>query len=301
MFSGRRLFLPLAIIAIGALILLNNLGVLSSDVLQRLSDLWPLLLIILGLWLILNHTLPRQQAALIGWAATGLIVIAAVAYAALAPATVFGTQHATSSQRIGGLTAAVLDLSYGASSLDVQTGVTGDTLYSAHVDYPAGENPPTFNFDPETGTVGISESQGPNFHLFGSNRRHLSITLTNHVPWTIRVSGGASNVHLDLRELALTTLDLSGGASNVDVQLGPPKGTVGIHVSGGASNMTVHAPAGSQWNVSVTGGVSGLTINGENSGALGEFHKQSSGYSGATNRFDIQVSGGLSHLDFRTG
>jgi Domain of unknown function (DUF5668) len=300
MYRGRRVFLPLAIIAIGAVILLNNLGVLSSGALQRLSDLWPLLLIILGLWLILNHTLPRPQATLIGWAATAVIVIVAVAYAALAPASVFGTQHATSSQRIGGLTSAVLDLSYGASNLEVRTGVTGDTLYQAQVDYPAGENPPSFNFDAQTGTVGISENQGPSFHLFGSNRR-LTLTLTNHIPWTIRVSGGVSNLRLDLRELQLTTLDLSGGLSQSDVQLGPPKGTVGIHVSGGVSNMALHAPAGSAWNVSVTGGASGLTINGQSSGAVGEFHKQSGGYTGATDRFDIQISGGLSHLDFRTG
>lgn len=300
MYSGRRLFFPLAIIAIGAVILLNNLGVLSSDALQRLSDLWPLLLIILGLWLILNHTLPRQQAALIGWAATAVIVIGAVAYAALTPAGVFGTHHATSSQRIGGLTAAVLDLSYGASNLEVRTGVTGDALYQAQVDYPADENPPTFNFDPGTGTVGINENQGPSFHLFGSNRR-LSITLTNHIPWTIRVSGGVSNLRLDLRELQLTTLDLSGGLSQSEAQLGPPKGTVGIHVSGGVSNMTIRAPRGSEWNISVSGGASDLTINGQSSGGIGEFHKQSSGYNGAADRLDIQISGGLSHLDFRAG
>jgi hypothetical protein len=299
-FYGRRLFLPLAIIAIGVFILLNNLGLLSSDALQRLSDLWPLLLVILGLWLILNNTLPRPQAALVGWAATAVIVAAAIAYAVLAPASVFGTQHASSSQRIGGLTAAVVDLSYSASTVDVKGGVTTDTLYRATVDYPAGENPPNFNFNPETGNIEIGSNQGLGLHLFGSSARHLTVMLTSRIPWTIRLSGGASHARLDLRELKLTTLDFSGGASQIDLRLGPAKGTVGIHVSGGASNMTVHAPSGSQWNITVTGGVSGLTINGESSGGFGDFHKQSSGYNGATDRFDIEITGGLSHLDFRT-
>lgn len=301
MLRGQRLFLPLAIIALGLIILLNNLGLLSSDALQRLSDLWPLLLVIFGLWLILNHTLPRQQAALVGWGATAVIVAAAIAYAVLAPASIFGTQHASSSQRIGGLTAGVLDLSYSTSTIDIKTGVSGDTLYRANVDYPAGENPPNFNFDPETGNVEISGNGGLGLHLLGSSARHLTVMLTSRIPWTIRLSGGASNARFDLRELQLTTLDLSGGASQIDLRVGPPKGTVGIHLTGGASNMTVRAPAGSQWNISVTGGVSGLTVNGESSGGLGDFHKQSGGYSGATDRFDIEVTGGVSHLEFRTG
>src|SRR5256885_13335949 len=91
MYRNRGLLIPLLLIAIGAIVLLANLGVLSSDVLLRLGDLWPLLLVILGLQLILNHTLPRQQATLIGLGATVVIVIAAVAYGTLGPGTKIGT------------------------------------------------------------------------------------------------------------------------------------------------------------------------------------------------------------------
>jgi len=69
-----------------------------------------LLLVILGFQLILNHTLPRQQAMLVGLGATVLIVIAAVLYATLAPAASLGPRHADLSERLGGLEAATLDL-----------------------------------------------------------------------------------------------------------------------------------------------------------------------------------------------
>src|SRR6266853_4097114 len=98
MYRNRGLLFPLLLIAIGAIVLLANVGVLSSDVLLRLGDLWPLLLVILGLQLILNHTLPRQQATLIGLGATVVIVVAAVGYAALAPAVPFGDRQANSSE-----------------------------------------------------------------------------------------------------------------------------------------------------------------------------------------------------------
>jgi hypothetical protein len=298
----RGLWLPLVLIAIGVIVLLSNTGVLSADALERLGDLWPLLLVIIGLQLILNHALPRQQATIFGLAATALIIVAAVAYATLAPATSFGTQHAESSQPVGGLTSGTLDLNYSAANLEIQSGGLGDSLYRATVDYPAGDSPPTMSLDHVTGTVEISSgSSFTPFHLFGNNRRHLAVTLNDRILWTIRISGGASGVHLDLRQLQLSNLEISGGASSVDAQLGKPKGSVGIHVSGGASNVVVRAPSGSEWSVSVSGGISSLTVNGQSSGGLGDFHRQSPGYDAATDRFDIEMNGGVSHLDFHTG
>jgi Domain of unknown function (DUF5668) len=301
MYRNRGLLFPLVLIAIGIIVLLANTGVLSQPALERLGDLWPLLLIILGLQLVLNHTLPRQQATLVGLGATAIIVIAAVVYAALAPAAPFGTRQAESSQPIGGLTAATLDLSYGGATVDIQGGTLGDSLYQAHVDYPGSENPPTFSLDHESGTVAIRESSSFSpFHLFGSTRRHVLVTLTDRIPWSIQIGGGATNLHLDLRHVQLVTLQVAGGANRVDAQLPSPKGTVLIEVSGGASNLTLRAPAESQWHVAVSGGASAVTINGSSFGGLGDFERQSPGYASAANRFDIEISGGASHIDLRT-
>ena len=91
-------------------------------------------------------------------------------------------------------------------------------------------------------------------------------------------------------------------ANQLDAQLPTPKGTLLISVSGGANNVTMVAPAHSQWRVAVSGGVSAVTINGSSSGNLGgDFQQQSQGYGSATDRFDIEISGGASHIDFRTG
>ena len=302
MYRNRGLLFPLVLIAIGVIVLLANTGVLSQQALERLGDLWPLLLVILGLQLILNHTLPRQQATMVGLGATAIIVIAALVYAALAPAAPFGTRQAESSQPLGGLTAATLDLNYGGATVDIQAGTLGDSLYQAHVDYPGSENPPTISLDHESGTLEIREgSSFSPFHLFGSARRHVLVTLTDRIPWSIQMGGGATNLRLDLRRLQLVKLQVSGGANRVDAQLPSPKGTVLIDVSGGASNLTLRSPGGSQWHVAISGGVSALTINGSSFGGIGDFERQSPGYASATNRFDIEISGGASHIDLRTG
>ena len=299
---NRGLILPLILIGIGVVVLLANTGVLSQQAVGRLGDLWPLLLVILGLQLILNHTLPRRQATLIGLAVMAVIVIAAVAYATLAPATSVGAQKVDASAQSGGLTAATLDLNYSAATVDVNAADLGDRLYQVHVDYPAGENPPTISLNHENGRLEIHETSSFSpFHLFGSNRRHIVLALTDRIPWTIQVGGGATNLSLDLRHLQLTKLDVSGGANRMDAQLPAAKGTVMLEVSGGASNLTLRAPAETQWRIGVSGGANAVTINGSTTGALGgDFERQSPGYDTATNRYDIQISGGASHLDFRT-
>jgi hypothetical protein len=303
MYRNRGLLLPLLLIAIGVVVLLANTGVLSSEVLLRLGDLWPLLLVILGLQLILNHTLPRRQANLIGLGATVVIVIAAVAYAALAPAATFGTRQASVSDRTGGLTAATLDLDYNGATIDIQGGSLGDSLYQARVDYPGSDDPPTISLDRENGTLAISESSSfAPLHLFGSTRRHVAVTVTDRIPWTIRMHGGTANAHLDLRRLQLAKLEISGGASRVEAQLPTPKGTVLIDLAGGVSNLTLRAPAGAQWRVALSGGVSALRINGSLYAAVGgDFEQQSPAYASASDRLDIEISGRASHVDLRTG
>jgi len=300
---NRGLILPLILIGIGVVVLLANTGIVSRPAVERLVDLWPLLLVIFGLQLILNHTLPRQQATLIGIAVTAVIIIAALAYAILAPATSVGVQKVDASAQAGGLTAATLDVNYSAATVDVNAASLGDRLYQVHVDYPGGENPPTISLDHENGRLEIHESSSFSpFHLFGSNRRHVVLTLTDRIPWTIQVGGGAANLRLDLRHLQLLKLEVSGGANRMDAQLPAAKGTVMLEVSGGFSNLALHAPAETQWRIGVSGGANAITINGSTTGALsGDFERQSAGYGTATNRYDIQISGGASHLDLKTG
>jgi len=300
---NRGLILPLILIGIGVVVLLANTGIVSRPAVERLVDLWPLLLVIFGLQLILDHTLPRQQATLIGIAVTAVIIIAALAYAILAPATSVGVQKVDASAQAGGLTAATLDVNYSAATVDVNAASLGDRLYQVHVDYPGGENPPTISLDHENGRLEIHESSSFSpFHLFGSNRRHVVLTLTDRIPWTIQVGGGAANLRLDLRHLQLLKLEVSGGANRMDAQLPAAKGTVMLEVSGGFSNLALHAPAETQWRIGVSGGANAITINGSTTGALsGDFERQSAGYGPATNRYDIQISGGASHIDFKTG
>jgi hypothetical protein len=98
---SRQLALPIVLIAIGAVFLLINTGVLSSDALQRLADLWPALLIIFGLQLVFTHLLGPRRGQIAGLAAAVVIAAAAITYAIVAPAVPATTQQPESSALSG--------------------------------------------------------------------------------------------------------------------------------------------------------------------------------------------------------
>src|SRR5256885_16210005 len=102
MSRNRGLLFPLILIAIGVIVLLANTGVLSRPALERLGDLWPLLLVILGLQLILNYTLPRRQALLIGLPVAAVVVTAPLRYATPAPPPPFCAEKAEAPGALGG-------------------------------------------------------------------------------------------------------------------------------------------------------------------------------------------------------
>jgi hypothetical protein len=88
----------------------------------------------------------------------------------------------------------------------------------------------------------------------------------------------------------------------VEAQLPTPKGRVLIDFAGSVSNLSLRTPAGAQWRVAVSGGLSALRINGSLYAAVGgDFEQQSPGYASASDRLDIEISGGASHVDLRTG
>src|ERR1700682_6856098 len=83
--SYRSVFWPAVLILVGVVALLANAGLISTDRLSLLVDMWPLILIVIGLELIARRRLQGSAADL---AAVLIVVIAAgggPAYAGPAP------------------------------------------------------------------------------------------------------------------------------------------------------------------------------------------------------------------------
>ncbi|HEX5416108.1 MAG TPA: DUF5668 domain-containing protein, partial [Chloroflexota bacterium] len=53
--GGRGVVLPILFIVVGSVLLLNNLGILTWSVWSSLAQLWPVILVLLGIELILGR------------------------------------------------------------------------------------------------------------------------------------------------------------------------------------------------------------------------------------------------------
>ena len=297
--GDRRIVFPLLLILIGVLFLLGNFGLLDRIALWRLGDLWPLLLVLIGGLLIVNRLLAPQPARLASLGLVAILVIVGAAYLLAYPVSGGGSKDFKASA--GTLEKAELVLEFGATSVDVHTESLGDDLFRAHFDYSPGEPAPTAAVDREAGMVTLRQNPHLNpFAFSGSRHDRVAVRLSDRVPWKIRISGGASQMTLDLSHGQVTSVGISGGASQMDLTLPAPHGTVRVAISGGASQMHIRTASGTAARITVTGGVGTLQVNDSRQTGVGQLTLATPGYDSTADRYDIQITGGASDVTLDT-
>jgi hypothetical protein len=129
------------------------------------------------------------------------------------------------------------------------------------------------------------------------SERPAEVALNARIPWDVEVRGGASRLLADLRGLRLGSLSLEDGASRLEVVLPAPPDAVAVVILGGASNVAIRRPTGVAARLRLDGGATNLKFDDRHIGAAGgELDLQSRDYDGATDRYDIAVTGGANNL-----
>lgn len=158
------------------------------------------------------------------------------------------------------------------------------------------------------GVVPKVEAEGGNvtfryskrFGLFEWRRQSGEVILNADALWEVEMRGGASGVEADLEGLKLSSFVLKGGISDLTLTLPEPSGVVPVRLSGGASKVSVRRPAGVEARVNVKGGAATLVFDEQSFDAVGgAVRLQSPGYDGATDRYEIELSGGASEVSIR--
>ncbi len=127
------------------------------------------------------------------------------------------------------------------------------------------------------------------------------VRLNTSIPWQVEIRAGASHVSVDLTAVRLESLTLKGGASQVNVSLPQPTGTVPIRVGAGASQVTIHRPAGVPTRMHVRNGASHVQFDAQHFGALGgEVRWEGPEYERASDRYEVEIAGGASQLTIDT-
>jgi hypothetical protein len=224
----------------------------------------------------------------------GAILLAMVVIAVLVLA--FGSSadrpaHALSAPR-GDRHTGRVDLVSGAGRVTVHSGDLGGDLYRISTPDGSGSVPRVVD-DHGVMTVSLASAAGEP----GGSPALVDIELSSAVAWQVRISGGATEARIDLRDAAVSVVDLASGVSTVDVTLGRPHGTVTVREGGGASEFAVHLPSGAPAQLAVLGGAGSAVVDGAtHSGIGGSATYTPSGWASATDRFDVQAVGGVSQV-----
>ena len=119
------------------------------------------------------------------------------------------------------------------------------------------------------------------------------LALTDTVPLDLGFETGASESHIDLSGVKLSSLSLKTGASSTVLTLpAKPVGTCPVRIEGGATSIEVTVPAGVEAFVRSESGLADVQVNRARFLPVPGGH-QTAGYAGATDRLEIKVSMGL--------
>ena len=144
---------------------------------------------------------------------------------------------------------------------------------------------------------------GPIQWLMQSLKARGDVALNPAVAWTLEFRGGVHRLHADLR--ALTTsegMEIRGGVGDAEIWMPPPHGTVPLLFAGNVSRATIHRPRGTPARLSISGGIAALTFDADRFGSMGGgFERETTGWIGSADRFEVSVLGNVSDLEITDG
>lgn len=243
--SPLRLFLASFFIGLGAFLLLERFGLLPSQW-YVFGMLWPLALILLGVWVLYRKRWFGQiPVVLLGLVCACILGIVVDWIAGAGEVFRINPREEVKFSRplSDSTTRGTFRLEAGAGTYVVE-GST-DLLFDATVHASTGH----FVFDAER----IAESE--DLRLLQEGRRsgwvfsrignRVRARFNPTIPWDLRIATGASRMDLDLSLLRIERITIESGVSDIHLRLGDKAPDVRCSITAGASSIRIAIPASS--------------------------------------------------------
>jgi hypothetical protein len=290
MTAGRAIWGAIVVI-LGLVLLAANFGWVDWGFVISLWQLWPLILILIGLGMLFrdsNRTLGAVLMLVVVLLGVGL---AWVSYEGLGVGRYTTTRIDT--QATSGFTSARAEIDVGAATLSVVGGETGRMVTGTSV----SRRPPELAFAGSNGFFRFTVSQKWQNFIglnMGRNER-LDLTLAERVPWTIEVGSGGADMRLDLTRVLLAGLSVNTGASSLNLTVGPEvMPDARVSVNGGAAGYEIALPRSLNITVRTSTGLTTRDFDRDFSRSGDTWT-----YNGGGNRLQVEVKSGVSTLHVR--
>lgn len=260
----NTIFWGTILVILGALLLLNNLGIISVNV---WTLIWPLFLIAFGVWIL--------------WG------------------TVFSRRSSSDAEQVtvpaDGAARARIRIHHGAGRMWMRGGAGPDELlsgtFAGGLDHRSRRNGDTLDLD-----MRVAEHI---FFFWGPGTlMNWDFRLNNNLPITLELNTGAGETNADLSELKVEDLRLKTGASSSNVTLPAAAGFTRAQVEAGVASVNLSIPSGVAARIRVRSGLSGISVDQARFPRSGDIY-QSSDYDTAVNKVDLDIQTGLGSVDIR--
>jgi hypothetical protein len=299
---GVRLFWPIILIGVGSILLLSNVGVIQGNPWSIIFQLWPVLLIALGLEILFGGST--------GWRAIvsallGLVLVGGILWVLIAQPAIPGLNFSSSSLQT--TTIAYPRNEVQTARANIAFGVGTNRVYALEdsSNLIEGElqtyTPVTFNVSQSGTQADIQLAPGgPTFTLLPlSGEEKWTIGLNSAVTYQIDFSMGVGQSRIDLGRLDLSGGSIEGGVGQSDFWL-PASGRYTLRVEGGVGSIRIYVPRD-------------LAVRAEVNGGLGSFNRlpgmqetrddvyETAGFASAENAVTLIIDGGVGSITLLAG
>jgi hypothetical protein len=258
----NKWFWAIILIALGVVLLLANLGLISD----AWTVFWPVAIVLLGVWFLVGA---------FSWGRRSRNVTTEKVAIPLA-----------------GATSARIRVNHGAGRLLVsghaQPGELVNGEFSGGLDWRFGRRNGELDVRMRVPYQGWSWGWG----WGGGGFLDWTYALSSEVPLDLRFETGAGQARIDLSETRTAFLRLDTGASSTEVTLPANGGLTQVRVHAGAASVSIHVPTGVAARIRFRGGLASISVDRNRfPRAHGEY--RSPDYDAAANRADIDVEAGM--------
>lgn len=298
----RGFLLPVVLIVLGGVFLAGNFGYIPPVSWRALVQLWPLVLILWGIELLLARREPFLALGI-----EVLVILVAVGLVVSQPRGLFLplTDGGSSSATIArdGASTLALRVDGGAGSYTVSGGASA--LVEARS--AGGEIGVRDTRRGDAAEVRVQPSRTGDGVVFGRGvPATVNVLVASDVSTSLRVSGGAGDFTIDLREVQVRDARIETGASKLDLTLPKPSGDVPVRIQAGAASITIVVPDDVEARFTTAGGLLSTTIENARLGAgtssavaRNASSMETPGYAAAKDRVTVSIEAGASSITVR--
>ncbi len=298
---GIRLFWPIILIGVGSILLLSNLGVIRGNPWSIIFQLWPVLLIALGLEILFGGSTGWRAvvSALLALGLVGGILWVLIAQPPIPGLNFGGALQTTSiSYPISGIESARADISFGAGANNLNAIGDSNNLIEGTLQT---VTPPTFSVSQagDQADIHLAPSATTVFIPPFSPGEKWDIGLNSGATYQIDLNMGVGQSKIDLGKLRLSGGEVNGGVGNTELGL-PNKGKFPLNINGGVGELRIVVPHN-------------MAVRAEVNGGLGAFHGmprlqrvddhvyETEGFSSAENAVTLIINGGVGSITLVDG